>query len=235
MGAVYSFAGYSPISLGFVVLEWHKILKCVPNGLKALSCGWALYCLTLFAHELYSAIPQMRLFLKFISIKGIVFFTFWQAFMISLVSKLGFIEQFSQWISTHSDLEKSWWSMDQIKSGINDFLLCIECFVFCILHWFAYPATEWSEHSKFKHSSSFFMKVQETTLQEPLHMALEAIQLMDIRDMYRQVRILRARGDEQRLEALDLNSYPKAHTTQHEATRSEMLERLHRSKTSPSV
>lgn len=121
------------------------ILRVVPNLMKAASCAWALNCLLLFAHEVYAHVPPCGLFLKFLSIKGIVFFTFWQGFVIWCCQQTGAFEKARHYISEKSvehGLDDSWWSKAQLKSGLNDLLLCLEVLLFSVLHLFAYPARE---------------------------------------------------------------------------------------------
>jgi len=120
-------------------------LKVVPNVTKAASCAWALNCLLLFAHEVYAHVPPCGLFLKFLSIKGIVFFTFWQGFVIWICERTGGFQRALHYVdekSTASGINSVWWSEAQLKSGINDLLLCFEVLFFSVLHLFAYPARE---------------------------------------------------------------------------------------------
>merc|ERR1711972_921395 len=44
--------------------------------------------------------------------------------------------------SADQGLDPEWWDEAQLKSGLNDFLLCFEVLFFSILHLFAYPARE---------------------------------------------------------------------------------------------
>jgi len=126
--------------------EVRHALQCVPNGLKALSCAWALNCLLLFAREVKKDVPkELGLVLKFLSIKGIVFFTFWQGIAIFWLQYVGWIQVFEKWTAekaTAYNLSSHWWSGTQLKSGLNDFLLCFEVLFFSVLHLYAYPAKE---------------------------------------------------------------------------------------------
>eukprot|EP00929_Paragymnodinium_shiwhaense_P107607 TRINITY_DN73848_c0_g1_i1.p1 TRINITY_DN73848_c0_g1~~TRINITY_DN73848_c0_g1_i1.p1 ORF type:complete len:400 (-),score=50.28 TRINITY_DN73848_c0_g1_i1:77-1276(-) len=120
-------------------------LEVVPNVVKAASCGWALTCLVLFAREVKHRVPKCGLVLKFLSIKGIVFFTFWQGIVIFFLQHSGWLAIFEQFVQDKSrdlDLNPHWWSTPEIKSGLNDFLLCFEVLFFSVLHLYAYPARE---------------------------------------------------------------------------------------------
>lgn len=122
-----------------------NVFRILPNLLKAASCAWALNCLFLLAHEVYEHVPPCGLPLKFLSIKGIVFFTFWQGFVISCCQITGQFSRAQQYFTEKSKeqgIDPHWWDQSQLKSGLNDFLLCFEVLFFSILHLFAYPARE---------------------------------------------------------------------------------------------
>lgn len=122
-----------------------KCLKAVPVMVKACSCAWALNCLVLFARQVKEHVPACGLVLKFLSIKGIVFFTFWQASVIWLLEQSGYFAQIEDYVqakATSYELQLSIWNEDEIKSGLNDLLLCIEVLAFSIMHWYAYPPRE---------------------------------------------------------------------------------------------
>jgi len=131
--------------LGLITPEVFQAVKVVANFAKAASCAWALTCLLLFAHEVYAHVPPCGLPLKFLSIKGIVFFTFWQGFAIWVMMHTGALRHLRQYFSEKSadmGLDDSWWSPTQLRSGLNDLLLCFEVLFFSVLHFFAYPARE---------------------------------------------------------------------------------------------
>lgn len=125
----------------------HGVLRILPNVLKALSCGWALTCLLLFAHLVKDLVPSCGLTGKFLSIKGIVFFTFWQGFAIWVLQRTGEFAIFQSWVTgkaEHAGMDTQWWDDTEVKSGLNDFLLCFEVLFFSILHIFAYPVREFN-------------------------------------------------------------------------------------------
>jgi len=206
--------GIPPIPLGFTELDANQIINGFLSGVKAVSCGWALYCITLFAHEVYEHLPnQGNLMLKFVSIKGIVFLTFWQGFMIAILQHMGILEEMQADIAKRAQvdhLEQSFWSMDQFKSGIKDFLLCIECLVFCVLHWFAYPAREWAAGTC-ESRPDYIQRLSESHQGEPIMMVVEAVQLLDIMRMHAQARRLRKRGQQRALPISGFKSPRKRH------------------------
>lgn len=54
---------------------------------------WALYCLVLFYHELHRSLHALKPFGKFIAIKCVIFLSFWQAVVISLLAYSGAIHE----------------------------------------------------------------------------------------------------------------------------------------------
>lgn len=53
--------------------------------LTNLSQGWALYCLVLFYKGLHNELAPMKPLAKFMSVKALVFFSFWQSLVIALL------------------------------------------------------------------------------------------------------------------------------------------------------
>lgn len=127
---------------GLLDHEAGRYLRMACSFAKAASCAWALNCLLLFAHQVHKHVPPCGLFLKFLSIKGIVFFTFWQGFVLWLCYKTGRLDKFETFIVNRTNLKPTWWDATDLRSGLNDLLLCIEVLGFSILHIFAYPAKE---------------------------------------------------------------------------------------------
>eukprot|EP00933_Yihiella_yeosuensis_P075858 TRINITY_DN85405_c0_g1_i1.p1 TRINITY_DN85405_c0_g1~~TRINITY_DN85405_c0_g1_i1.p1 ORF type:complete len:420 (+),score=72.35 TRINITY_DN85405_c0_g1_i1:38-1261(+) len=139
---------FSALNLLFLILAlghpWFQALAF----LKAASCATALYALTLFSHEVYYHLPSIGLMLKFVAIKGIVFFTFWQGFVLALLKQTGILGDFIHAVKLRSAVAglklSNFWNEREVERGANDFLLCIEVLFFCVLHWFAYPSQEWT-------------------------------------------------------------------------------------------
>eukprot|EP00405_Crypthecodinium_cohnii_P037427 CAMPEP_0206547372 /NCGR_PEP_ID=MMETSP0325_2-20121206/13257_1 /ASSEMBLY_ACC=CAM_ASM_000347 /TAXON_ID=2866 /ORGANISM="Crypthecodinium cohnii, Strain Seligo" /LENGTH=406 /DNA_ID=CAMNT_0054046665 /DNA_START=186 /DNA_END=1402 /DNA_ORIENTATION=- len=122
-----------------------KILTVVINVMKACSCAAALSCLLMFAHQVKDLVPSCGLTWKFLSIKGIVFFTFWQGFVIWVSMRTGQFQKLLHLLTEKSKehgLDPQLWDESQLRSGLNDFLLCFEVLFFSILHLYAYPARE---------------------------------------------------------------------------------------------
>jgi len=63
-----------------------------------------LYCLVMFYHELIVPLADIKPFVKFVAIKCIIFLSFWQSVLISVLSELGAIEPTMDY--TEEDISK---------------------------------------------------------------------------------------------------------------------------------
>jgi len=86
----------------------------------------ALYCLMLFYHALHHDLSPIRPLGKFLSVKLIVFFTFWQSIAISVAVRAGLIHSTGHW------------GARQVSSALNNYLLCIEMLVAAVLHTYVF-------------------------------------------------------------------------------------------------
>ena len=97
-------------------------------GTEALSVSVAMYCLVQFYIQLKQDLAPHRPFLKILCIKLVIFFCFWQSWIISL-------------LTTDSGPLKA---SDKIggpdwRIGLPSILVCVEMFIFAIMHLFAFP------------------------------------------------------------------------------------------------
>jgi len=97
-----------------------------------LSQMWALYCLVVFYRVFREDLAPMNPVGKFIIVKSVVFFTFWQRLGIEfLLKRTGLADE---WISS--------WNMeytaDEFVNGFQNFLLCIEMFVAAVAHTYTF-------------------------------------------------------------------------------------------------
>jgi len=99
------------------------------------SCLWALYCLILLYHAVHDEIKDIRPLWKFLCVKGVVFATFWQSSLLSVLSYFGVIRAFAgDW--------RCYDSSSEVVAALDDFLVCFEMLFFAILHVVAFPARE---------------------------------------------------------------------------------------------
>ena len=87
---------------------------------------YALYCLVLFYFALKTPLSGIRPVGKFLVVKAVVFVSWWQGVVIS-----GFV--FLGWIQPTLSYDA-----DEIASGLQDFLICIEMFFAAIAHHFVF-------------------------------------------------------------------------------------------------
>jgi len=95
-----------------------------------ISQTWAIYCLVIFYLGCKSRLKAFNPIPKFLCIKLVVFATFWQSCLIALFVKLNVIRDTKTWTS------------DNIATGIQDFLICLEMIVASIGHWYAFRPSD---------------------------------------------------------------------------------------------
>lgn len=94
---------------------------------ESICVSIAMYALIQFYYQLKEKIASHRPLLKIVSIKLVIFLSFWQSIVISFLASSGTLK------ATPRLAEPD------IKIGINCVLLCIEMALFAILHIFAFP------------------------------------------------------------------------------------------------
>ena len=106
--------------------------------LTNVSQCYALYCLVFFYFATKNELSPIRPVGKFLSVKALVFFTWWQSVMISVLYQNNLIPNYKA-----SNTDKKWDSEDVAK-GIQDYCICIEMFVAAIVHSIVFPHSEYS-------------------------------------------------------------------------------------------
>lgn len=92
-----------------------------------VSVSLALYSLVVFYHVFAKELEPHKPLAKFLCIKGIVFFCFWQGIVLEILVAMGVIR------SRHS-----WLKVELIEEGIQNVLVCLEMVVFSVLQQYAY-------------------------------------------------------------------------------------------------
>jgi len=104
-----------------------------------------MYCLIQFYIQLRVDLGPHRPFLKITAIKLVIFLSFWQTFVISVL--------------TSSSLEvvkpTKYIAYPDLKIGIPSLLLCIEMAFFSLLHLFAFPYKPYTESAKQSEPSKY--------------------------------------------------------------------------------
>jgi len=94
-----------------------------------ISVSWAMYCLVLFFHAVNHELKEPKDWHplgKFLCIKGVIFFTFWQSVVISILVAMGVIKQVGSWDADH------------VASALQNYLICFEMLGFAIAHRFTF-------------------------------------------------------------------------------------------------
>lgn len=110
--------------------------KFVPNGaypyilaINNISQFVAMYSLVLFYKAYREELAAMRPVAKFLCIKAVVFFSFFQSVIIAILVYTGVISE--SFTTKNADI-------GQIGRSLQDFLICIEMFLAAIAHYFAF-------------------------------------------------------------------------------------------------
>lgn len=94
-----------------------------------VSVSLALYGLILFYHATKSLLSPYEPVWKFLSIKSIIFMSYWQSFMLSLMEKLGFLK----------DEDSNLIPAGAVAAGYQNFLICIEMLFAAVALRYAFP------------------------------------------------------------------------------------------------
>ncbi|KAI8050786.1 organic solute transporter Ostalpha-domain-containing protein [Syncephalis plumigaleata] len=94
--------------------------------------SWCLYCLSMFFLATHHDLEPFRAVPKFLCIKAIIFFSFWQGVGISLLVKIGIIHT--------TEL----FTADNISVAMQDFLICLEMVPAAIGHWSAFSYRDYT-------------------------------------------------------------------------------------------
>eukprot|EP00050_Salpingoeca_kvevrii_P016057 m.52223 g.52223 ORF g.52223 m.52223 type:complete len:400 (+) comp6676_c0_seq2:229-1428(+) len=129
------------------------------------SQAWAMYCLVLFYTAFKKDLKEIKPFGKFLTIKAVVFFSFWQSIVISILVKANVITTKSTW--TH-------YNSHSVAAGLQDFLICIEMFIAALVH---HKVFSYREH----------LPQNDPELRQPLGFADSLRALFDVSDVHSNV------------------------------------------------
>ncbi|KAL1851178.1 hypothetical protein Plec18170_006502 [Paecilomyces lecythidis] len=94
--------------------------------LESICVSIAMYCLVQFYIQISKDVKQYKVFLKILSIKLVIFLSFWQTTLISFLTSSGVLKP--------TRLVQS----QDVKIGIPNLLICIEMAIFSVLHIWAF-------------------------------------------------------------------------------------------------
>ena len=95
----------------------------------------ALYCLILFYHQMHAQLAPMRPLPKFLSVKAVVFVSFWQEMLIALLVYAKAIKRSDNWDS---------YTIDDVSNGLQAFLMCLEMAIVAVCHIRVFPTTDYT-------------------------------------------------------------------------------------------
>lgn len=95
----------------------------------------ALYCLAMLWVVINDDLQPYRPMPKFLCVKGILFFSFWQAFCISVLVAAGLIKRLGPYTEA-----------TYISLGLTDLLICLEMPLFAIAHMYAFSHTDYMDN-----------------------------------------------------------------------------------------
>lgn len=130
-------------------LDWHGFASAESSSmdprspqlyfliLDNVSVFMAFSGLLKFYHAVHEDLSWCRPFPKFLCIKGVVFMTFWQGLVISILAST--TQDFGDDVMQRKVNAEQW--ADQAQ----DFLICLEMLLFSIAHFYVFPYEEWKE------------------------------------------------------------------------------------------
>ena len=103
---------------------------------------WALYCLVLVYLNTHRVLAGASPALKFLCVKGVVFATFWQGVLLSLLTYFGAIASLHETWSTSCVMRQ-----EAVVDALQDFLITVEMLLFALLHAAAFPSREYRDEN----------------------------------------------------------------------------------------
>lgn len=98
-----------------------------------ISFSVAMYSLVVFYHVFSKELQPHKPLSKFICIKGIVFFSFWQGLLIKILVSLGVIKSHHFWLD-----------VEHLQQAIQNVLICVEMVFFSVMQQYAYHVAPYS-------------------------------------------------------------------------------------------
>ena len=123
-----------------------------------VSQAWAMYCLILFYYALREELAPINPFYKFVTVKAVVFLSFWQGQALLLATKLDLIDSLRSIVegsdasaedadaAAAADAADSPWSNyddASFATALQEFMICVEMFFAAIAHAYAFPVAEY--------------------------------------------------------------------------------------------
>ncbi|EFA83883.1 transmembrane protein 184C [Heterostelium album PN500] len=101
-----------------------------------ISVTLSLYFLVLYYQAMREELKPFKPFGKFMCIKAVIFFAFWQGIIISFLTYIDVITPVGDW------------TVDNISSALQDFITCVEMLIIAVLHHFFFSYKEFRDPNK---------------------------------------------------------------------------------------
>lgn len=124
-----------------------------------------MYCLILVYINCHDEIASLNPAMKFLCVKGVVFATFWQNSLLSLLAFIGTLDRLN-WNRKCHDA-----SSDSVVMSLQNFLISVEMLIFAVLHAYSFPSREYRDSTVPTRRAAARLKA-----------------LLDVRDVYDDVR-----------------------------------------------
>ncbi|XWS18317.1 hypothetical protein CRYUN_Cryun32bG0033700 [Craigia yunnanensis] len=98
-----------------------------------ISVSLALYSLVIFYHVFAKELAPHKPLAKFMCIKGIVFFCFWQGLVLDILVAMGIIRSHHFWLD-----------VEHLEEALQNVLVCLEMVAFSVLQKYAYHVAPYS-------------------------------------------------------------------------------------------
>lgn len=142
--------------------------------IRSASQTWAIYCLVLFYMGLHKmpeeyggeSFETMRIVPKFLCIKGVVFFTFWQSLLLAFLVEIGLISATGHWSSTN------------ISVRIQDFIIIVEMVGFAAAHIWAFRPDDFEKENEGEPLISTHSAIGQAIFQMPRDIVSDAHQVV---------------------------------------------------------
>jgi hypothetical protein len=123
-----------PSSCAICLIErQHRDLSDHATNILPCVQFYALYCLFAMYHATCNELKDIRPLRKFLLIKAVVFFTFWQGFVFSILGRLGLIGKHS--FTTYQT--------DALATSMQDAMICMECLPAALIFAYVFPVREY--------------------------------------------------------------------------------------------
>ncbi|CAA2984673.1 transmembrane 184C [Olea europaea subsp. europaea] len=98
-----------------------------------LSFALAMYSLVVFYHVFAKELKPHKPLAKFLCVKGIVFFSFWQGIVLDILVAMGIIRSHHFWLDT-----------EHVEEAIQNVLVCLEMVIFSVFQQYAFNVSPYS-------------------------------------------------------------------------------------------